>query len=84
MYFCMASSRSGALKSLPSNFIPILEDSGKIVEVGHWVLQAAIAQARRWMDLGYAQKSTAPSSWAATRCRASCSAGRSVWRRLKT
>ncbi|PTA67184.1 EAL domain-containing protein [Deinococcus arcticus] len=32
----------------PGIFMPILERSGQIVEVGAWVLQAACAQAARW------------------------------------
>jgi hypothetical protein len=38
---------------MPNEFIPVLEDSGQIVEVGKWVLRTAIAQVRRWMDQGY-------------------------------
>jgi len=32
----------------PADFISVAEDSGHIVELGHWVVQAAIAQLRRW------------------------------------
>lgn len=32
----------------PGEFIPMLERSGLIVEVGHWVLHAACQQAARW------------------------------------
>ena len=32
----------------PQEFIPIAEDSGLIVELGHWVVQAAVAQLRSW------------------------------------
>ena len=34
---------------LPADFIPVAEDSGHIIELGHWVVQAAIAPAP---DLG--------------------------------
>ena len=38
----------------PDDFIPVLEDSGMIVEVGRWVLQEACAQAASWQRMGYA------------------------------
>ncbi len=37
----------------PNDFIPVLEDSGMIVQVGHWVLEEACAQASRWNDMGF-------------------------------
>jgi len=36
----------------PVEFIPVLEDTGLIHAVGHWVLEQACAQMRRWLDLG--------------------------------
>jgi len=37
----------------PDAFIPLLEDSGMIREVGRWVLQEACRQGARWHELGY-------------------------------
>jgi diguanylate cyclase (GGDEF)-like protein len=37
----------------PDAFIPVLEDSGMITEVGRWVLQEACRQGARWQALGY-------------------------------
>ena len=36
----------------PDGFIPLLEDSGMIVEVGRWVLMQACAQGAAWRDSG--------------------------------
>jgi diguanylate cyclase (GGDEF)-like protein/PAS domain S-box-containing protein len=36
----------------PGIFIPVLEDSGLIVDVGAWVLREACGQAKRWLDAG--------------------------------
>ncbi len=38
----------------PLDFIPVLEESGLIVEVGRWVLQEACTQAARWQSEGHA------------------------------
>ena len=38
---------------LPSDFVPLLEESGLIVEVGDWVLQTALEQATLWHSAGY-------------------------------
>ncbi len=37
----------------PDNFIPVLEDSGMIVDVGRWVLNEACAQATVWHRQGF-------------------------------
>lgn len=36
----------------PADFIPVSEESGLIIEIGRWVLNAACAELRRWMDAG--------------------------------
>ena len=33
---------------LPAEFIAVAEDSGHIIELGHWVVQASIAQLQNW------------------------------------
>lgn len=37
----------------PGEFVQIAEESGLIVPLGEWVLQAALAQAKRWQDAGH-------------------------------
>jgi len=37
----------------PDSFIPLLEDTGLIADVGGWVLQQACAQAAEWREAGY-------------------------------
>jgi EAL domain-containing protein (putative c-di-GMP-specific phosphodiesterase class I) len=36
----------------PLEFVPLLEESGLIVEVGRWVLEQAVADCARWHELG--------------------------------
>src|SRR5690606_2476257 len=37
----------------PAEFIPLAEDCGLVVPIGHWVLRNAIAQAARWHRAGH-------------------------------
>ena len=36
----------------PLDFVPLLEESGLIVEVGRWVFEQAVADMRRWRSQG--------------------------------
>lgn len=36
----------------PSDFVPLLEESGMIVEVGRWVMRTSLADHRRWQQQG--------------------------------
>jgi EAL domain-containing protein (putative c-di-GMP-specific phosphodiesterase class I) len=38
----------------PAEFIPVLEESGLIIEVGAWVRRTALGISRRWRDAGQA------------------------------
>jgi diguanylate cyclase (GGDEF)-like protein/PAS domain S-box-containing protein len=37
----------------PSVFIPLAEDTGLIISIGHWVIENACGQIKRWNDKGY-------------------------------
>jgi diguanylate cyclase (GGDEF)-like protein/PAS domain S-box-containing protein len=37
----------------PGKFIPVLEDTRMIIEVGEWILRTAIRQVKEWQDNGY-------------------------------
>jgi diguanylate cyclase (GGDEF)-like protein len=37
----------------PDDFIPLLEETGLIIEIGRWVLNRACAQATQWRQAGY-------------------------------
>ncbi|MAZ66630.1 MAG: hypothetical protein CMF25_05935 [Kangiellaceae bacterium] len=39
----------------PAEFIPIAESTGLIIELGEWVLKAALKQGRLWQEQGYTQ-----------------------------
>lgn len=36
----------------PDSFIPLAEQTGLIVEIGHWILKIACEQGRKWLDSG--------------------------------
>jgi len=36
----------------PAEFIPIIEDSGQILQIGTWVLRTAATQLRKWLSAG--------------------------------
>jgi diguanylate cyclase (GGDEF)-like protein/PAS domain S-box-containing protein len=37
---------------LPGQFVPIAEDCGLILQIGHWVLREACRQSHEWVDAG--------------------------------
>ncbi|MFA6055009.1 MAG: EAL domain-containing protein [Thermodesulfovibrionales bacterium] len=37
----------------PGKFIPVLEDTGMIIEVGEWILRTAMRQVKEWQNNGY-------------------------------
>ena len=37
----------------PGKFIPVLEDTGMIIEVGEWILREALRQIKEWQDKKY-------------------------------
>ncbi|MDP2101701.1 MAG: EAL domain-containing protein [Methylotenera sp.] len=37
----------------PSEFIPVAEENGSIIELGHYVMLQACYQAKKWVDSGY-------------------------------
>jgi diguanylate cyclase (GGDEF)-like protein/PAS domain S-box-containing protein len=37
----------------PALFIPLAEDTGLIISIGHWVIESACKQIREWNKLGY-------------------------------
>jgi diguanylate cyclase (GGDEF)-like protein/PAS domain S-box-containing protein len=38
----------------PARFIPVAEETGHIIEIGHWVLREACLQTQRWHEQGFA------------------------------
>ena len=44
-------NRNGKLVS-PAEFIPVLESSGRIIEIGHWILNQTCKQLKEWQELG--------------------------------
>ncbi len=48
----MRWNRDGSVVA-PSEFIPLLESSGKIIEVGQWILEQSCKQVERWAKKGF-------------------------------
>jgi len=44
-------NRDGKVIS-PDEFIPVLESSGRIIEIGHWILDHTCAQLKEWQQQG--------------------------------
>ncbi|GAE25615.1 diguanylate cyclase/phosphodiesterase [Halalkalibacter wakoensis JCM 9140] len=40
----------------PTEFIPLLEETGQIISVGNWILRSACKQVQDWKDLGFPLK----------------------------
>jgi diguanylate cyclase (GGDEF)-like protein/PAS domain S-box-containing protein len=43
----------------PARFIPIAEENGLILPIGHWLMEHVLAQYREWLDAGIAPESVA-------------------------
>lgn len=39
--------------TMPSSFIPVLEETGLIIEVGQWIIDQACQQLKLWQNAGY-------------------------------
>jgi len=44
---------------MPDTFLPLAEETGQIIEIGAWILQAACIQLKAWHDAGYDDHSLA-------------------------
>jgi len=45
-------NRDGKIVS-PADFIPVLENSGRIIEAGQWILNEACSQLQTWQTIGF-------------------------------